>query len=246
MPLLRESASPMYIQLKEAIIADIVAGHHEPNQRLPSERVLCQRYGVSRMTVRQALAELTREGAIYTRIGKGTFVSMPQLIEQQLGAVSSFSRDVIAQGNTPSSRVHEATVIPAPPLVARMLQLAPEADVILLVRVRLSDGEPLALETAFLPFALFPDLLRHDFSSESLHDLLEHDYQLTLAQAEQTITAALADTREADALGLQLPAAVLKLQRLIQRQDGVPITFMRSSYRGDRYTLHAALQPKAD
>jgi len=245
MPLLRESASPMYIQLKESIIADIMAGHHEPHQRLPSERELCQRYGVSRMTVRQALAELMREGAIYTRIGKGTFVSMPQLIKQQIGAVSSFSRDVIAQGNTPSSRVLEATVIPAPPMVARMLQIAPEADVILLVRVRLSDGEPLAIETAFLPFALFPDLLRHDFSSESLYDLLEHEYQLALVQAEQTITAALADAREADALGLQLPAAVLKLQHITQREDGIPVAFVRSSYRGDRYTLHTTLQPKA-
>jgi GntR family transcriptional regulator len=245
MPLLRESASPMYIQLKEAIIADIVAGHHEPHQRLPSERELCQRYGVSRMTVRQALAELMREGTIYTRIGKGTFVSVPQPIAQPIGLVSSFSRDVIVQGSKPSSRVLEATVIAAIPLVARMLQIAPEADVILLVRVRLADGEPLALETVFLPFALFPDLLRHDFSSESLYDLLEREYQLTLVLAEQTITAALADAREADALGLQLPAAVLKLQRLTQRADGVPIAFMRSTYRGDRYTLHATLQPKA-
>jgi GntR family transcriptional regulator len=245
MPVLRESSSPMYVQLKESIIADIMAGHYQPHQRLPSERELCERYSVSRMTVRQALIELVREGTVYTRAGKGTFVSTPQLIEQPPDAASSFGQDVRARGATPSSRVLEATVVPAIPHVARVLEIAPGADVILLARVRLADGEPLALETAFLPFALFPDLLRHDFSVGSLYHVLEHDYQLALTLAEQTITAALADAREADALGLTPPAAVLKLQRVTQRRDGVPVAFVLSSYRGDRYTLRSTLPPNA-
>jgi GntR family transcriptional regulator len=235
MPLLRDSARPMYVQLKEAIVADIAAGHYRPHQQLASERDLCQRYGVSRMTIRQALVELGREGVIYTRIGKGTFVSAPPVSRQPLSGVSSFSREVHARGGKPSSRVLEATVTPALPPVARALQLAPEADVILLMRVRLSDRRPLALETAFLPFALFPNLLRHDFSTESLYHVLEHEYQLALIAAEPVVEAALADAREADALGLRLPAAVLKVQRVTQRHDGVPIEFALSTYRGDHY-----------
>jgi GntR family transcriptional regulator len=116
--------------------------------------------------------------------------------------------------------------------------------VILLARVRLSDGEPLVLETAFLPFADFPDLLSHDFGTESLHQVLERDYQLSFAPSEQTIGAALADAREAEHLGLRLPAAVLKLQRVTQRQDGVPVAFMLATYRGDRHTLHTTLLPQ--
>ncbi len=235
MRLLRNSARPMYVQLKEAIAADIKAGHYQPDQRLTSERELCERYGVSRMTVRQALVELVREGVIYTRIGKGTFVSAPPVSAQPPSPVNSFSREVLAQGGRPSSRVLEATVMPALPQVARMLHIAPEADVILLARVRLSDGKPLALETAFLPFARFPNLLRHDFSIESLHHVLEHEYQLALVQVEQPIEAALADAREADALGLHLPAAVLKMRCVTQRQDGIPIAFVLSTYRGDYY-----------
>ena len=147
--------------------------------------------------------------------------------------------------STAAPPARSSTVIPAIPQVARALQIAPGADAIVLIRVRLSDGEPLAIETAFLPFALFPDLLRHDFSSESLYHVLEHEYRLTLILAEQTITAALADRREADALGLQLPAAVLKIQRLMRREDGLPVEFVLSSYRGDRYKLHSTPQPKA-
>lgn len=240
MALLRDSARPMYIQLKETIVADIGAGQYQPQQRLPSERELCQRYGVSRMTVRQALVELAREGTIYTRAGKGTFVATPS-DAQPPASRGSFSQGVLAQGAQPSSRVLEATVIPAIPQIAQELQIAAGSDVILLVRVRLSDGEPLALETAFLPFALFPDLLRHDFSTASLHRALERDYQIALVQAEQSIAAALAEPREADALGLALPAAVLRVRRVLQRQDGLPVEFVIVAYRGDRYMPHAAL-----
>ncbi|HEU4328624.1 MAG TPA: GntR family transcriptional regulator [Roseiflexaceae bacterium] len=235
MSLQRESARPMYVQLKEAIAADIKAGHYQPHQRLTSERELCERYGVSRMTVRQALVELVREGVIYTRIGKGTFVSAPPTSAQLPAAVNSFSQEVLARGCRLSSRVLEAMVMPALPQVAHVLHIALEADVILLVCVRLSDAKPLALETTFLPFARFPDLLRHDFSVESLHHVLEHVYQLKLVQVEQPIEAALADAREADALGLRLPAAVLKMRRVTQCQDGLPIAFVLSTYCGDYY-----------
>jgi GntR family transcriptional regulator len=244
MRLLRESAQPMYVQLKAAIVADIVAGHYQPHQQLPSERELCQRYDVSRMTVRQALIELAREGAVYTRIGKGTFVSAlsaPQADKPVPRGVRSFSREVRACGCSPSSRVLEATVVPAPAAAAHALQIAPESDTILLVRVRLADGGPRALETVFLPFERVPDLLRHDFRSESLCDVLEHTYTMALVQTEQTVEAALADAREADVLALRLPAAVLKVQRLIQRQDGPPIAFALATYCGDYYKRHATL-----
>lgn len=240
MALLRDSARPMYLQLKEAIVADISAGQHQPEQRLPSERELCQRYGVSRMTVRQALVELAREGAIYTRAGKGTFVSAPPAAPTP-SPRGGFSQDALAQGSRPSSQVLEATVIPAIPQVAQALQIAPGSDVILLVRIRMADGEPLALETAFLPFALFPDLLRHDFSAASLYYVLEHEYQITLTQAERSVAAALAEPREADTLGIGLPTAVLRMRRVMQRQDGAPVEFAIVAYRGDRYMPLAAL-----
>lgn len=241
MRLHREAPDPLYIQLKDSLVADIRAGHYRAHQRLPSERELSERFQVSRMTARQALLQLARDGAIYTRVGKGTFVAEPK-IDQQLRALTGFTADVQARGGRPGSRVLEARVIPAPPEIAAALRLAPEAEVIKLARVRLADGLPLAIETAYLPFALCPNLLQHDFATASLYRVLEDEYGLQLVGAEQTIEASLAEPRELELLALIPPAAVLRIQRLTFTGDGVPVEFVQSTYRGDRYKFRSALQ----
>jgi len=245
MRLSREAPDPLYLQLKDSLVAEITSGRYRSNQRLPSERELSTHFKVSRMTVRQALLELARDGTIYTRVGKGTFVAEPK-IDQQLRALTGFSQDVRARGGRPASRVLEARVISATPDVAAALRLAPEAEVILLARLRLADSVPLAVEMAYLPFALFPRLLRHNFARESLYDVLETEYKLTLTQAEQSIEAALASAREIELLKLTPPAAVLKMQRLTLTSDGVPVEYVHSVYRGDRYKFRSMLQPRTN
>jgi GntR family transcriptional regulator len=185
------------------------------------------------MTVRQALLELARDGTIYTREGKGTFVAEPK-IDQQLRALTDFGQEVRARGGKPASRVLEARVISATPDVAAALWLAPEAEVILLARLRLANGVPLAVEMAYLPFVTFPRLLRHNFARESLYDVLETEYKLTLIQAEQSIEAALAAPREIELLKLMPPAAALKMKRLTFSSHGIPVEYVLSTYRGDR------------
>ena len=245
MRLRRQAPDPLYLQLKNSLAAEIASGRYRPNQRLPSERELSAHLKVSRMTARQALQELARDGTIYTRVGKGTFVAAPK-IDQQLRALTGFSQDVRARGGKPSSRVLEARVVSAIPDVVAALRIAPEAKVILLSRLRLADDTPLAVETAYLPFVLFPRLLRHDFAHESLYDVLESEYKLTLAQAEQSIEAALASAREIELLCLTPPAAVLRMQRLTLTADGVPVEYVLSVYRGDRYKFRSTLQPWRD
>lgn len=243
MQLLHETSEPLYIQLRELILAEIKAGRYLPYQRLPSERELCLRFQVSRMTVRQAMVDLIREGAIYTRIGKGTFVAAPK-IDQQLRSVTSFSEEVRSRGDQPSSLVLEARTGLPPPEVAHILALVSDAAVIVLARVRLVGGMPLALETAFLPAALFPGLLQHNFAVESLYEVLARDYRLALVRAQQTIEAGLATAQECSALQVAPPAAVLKMQRLTHAGSGVPVEYVLSTYRGDRYKLHSTLQPQ--
>jgi GntR family transcriptional regulator len=244
MRLERESPDPLYNQLKESIVSDISAGRYAPNQRLPSERDLSARYNVSRMTVRQALLELVREGMIYTRTGKGTFVAEPK-IDQRLRTLSGFTQDVNSRGARPSSRVLEFKVVPATADVAAALRLVPGMEVVMLSRLRLADGIPLALETAYLPFNMFPGLLDHDFNVESLYSVLENEYNCTLTQAEQTIEAALTGKREAELLEVVPPAAVFKMQRMTMTSDGIPLEYVISVYRGDRYKFHSVLlQPR--
>ena len=241
--LAREAPDPLYLQVKAALLADIGTGRYGSNQRLPSERELALRFQVSRMTARQALLELAREGAIYTRIGKGTFVAEAK-IDQHLRALTSFSQDVRGRGNRPTSRVLDARVIPAAPAIAAALRVLPGADVVVLTRLRLSDEMPLAIETAHLPFRLFPNLLRHDFAATSLYAVLASEYGATLTQAEQTIEASLAQPEELALLQIDPPAAVLRLQRLTYTSEGTPAEYVLSVYRGDRYKFHSTLHGK--
>lgn len=240
MPLQHQSPDPLYIQVKEALLAEIRSGQRRPHDRLPSERELSARFDVSRMTVRQALLDLTREGVIYTRVGKGTFVAAPK-IDQQLRALTSFSQDVRSRGGQPASRVLEARETAASQEVAAALRLAGGEPVWMLSRLRLADGMPLAIETANLPVARCPDLLRHDFSVESLYQVLRHDYGIEPTQAEQVIEAGLATPREAELLELTPPAAVLRMERLTFDSAGQPIEYVLSTYRSDRYKFRSAL-----
>ena len=241
MKVAREAPDPLYLQVKAALLGEITSGRYESNRRLPSERELALRFQVSRMTARQALLELAREGAIYTRVGKGTFVAEAK-IDQHLRALTSFSQDVRGRGAKPTSRVLSARVVPAEPPVAAALRLLPGADVVVLTRLRLSDEMPLAIETAHLPFRLFPNLLRHDFAATSLYNVLAAEYGTTLTRAEQTIEASLAQPDELALLQLVPPAAVLRLQRLTSTSEGIPAEYVVSVYRGDRYKFHSTLQ----
>lgn len=239
-PLQREAPNPLYVQVKEALLDEILSGRCRPHDRLPSERELSQQFDVSRMTVRQALLELARDGAIYARVGKGTFVAAPK-IDQQLRTLTSFSQDVRSRGGHSTSRVLEAREMAASAEVAAALQVAVGAPVWMLSRLRLADDIPMAIETTNLPLALCPGLLRHDFSAESLYQVLRSDYDIQPAQADQVIEAALASPREAELLELTLPAAVLRMQRLTRDGAGQPIEFVHSTYRSDRYKFRSLL-----
>lgn len=236
----REAPDPLYLQIKQIILTEISSGRLQPDQRLPSERELSERFQVGRMTVRQALNELIHEGKIYTRMGKGTFVLAPK-IDQELRSLTGFSEDVSVRGKTPSSSVLEAKIIPASPVVANALRILAREEVVLLKRLRLSDGLPLAIETAHLPLAIFPNLLDHNFAVESLYHILKVDYDATLVHAEQTIEAALATPAEIEQLSLTPPAAVLRMERLTYDQDGRVVEYVLSTYRGDRYKFRSVL-----
>lgn len=241
----RNHPLPLYVQLYETLRADIQQQRLKPHQQIPSERELCQRFQVSRMTVRQALVDLSRGGFIYSRVGKGTFVSAPK-IDQQLKTLTGFSQEMTSRGTAPASRVLDAKVQPASDDVAQILCIPVGSEVVVLTRVRLADGVPLAIETATLPHNLCPNLLRHNFSVESLYNVLEHEYGYRLIRADQTIEAALAGPREIALLQLVPPAAVLVMERLTFTDQNLLIEYVQSAYRGDRYKFRSALAPRAD
>jgi len=241
MELKHNSNTPLYIQLKEILREQIEEGTYASGARLPSERELAQAYGVSRMTARQALLLLAQEGFTSSRVGKGTFVQRPQ-IDQELRLLTGFTEDIRQRGMTPGSRVIRATLEPASEEVSGHLRVAVKAEIVLLSRSRLADNEPIAWEICHLNHRLCPGILEnHDFSRESLYQILQDEYGLYLAWAEQWIGAKMPDHNEREALQLNTKTPVLNLTRVTYTEHDQPVEYVRSVYRCDRYQLHTVL-----
>jgi len=243
MRLKREAPTPLYLQLKNALAADIHSGRYKPHERLMSERELGEKFKVSRMTVRQALTEMTHEGILYTQAGKGTYVSELK-IKQELERLTGFSQDMAARGSIASGRVLEARIIPATLSLAAIFSVPANTELVLLSRLRLSDNIPLAIEVAYLLHQVCPGILDFDFSKESLYNILSTRYHTSLVRAEQTMESGLASPQEIELLQTTSPAPVLRIERLSYNEQNTLVEFVVSVYRGDRYKFHTTLHPQ--
>jgi GntR family transcriptional regulator len=236
------STVPLYIQIKEYLRMQIEAGVYPSGARLPSERELAQEFRVSRMTARQALQLLAKDGFISPRVGKGTYVRRPR-IAQELRFLTSFTEDMRQRGMTPSSRVIRATSDQADEDVAQHLQLAVGTEIILLSRVRLADNDPMVWEICHLNHRLCPGILeRHDFSQESLYQVLREVYGFKLIWADQVIGARMPTKEERDALQVNSHTPVLSMTRVTYTEHDQPVEYVRSVCRGDRYQLRTVLR----
>lgn len=231
---------PLYTQVKQVIREMVEAGQLGPGDRVPGERELAERFGVSRMTARQALNELELEGVVVRAQGKGTFVAPPK-IGQALVALTSFTEDMMLRGMVPGARYVKVDVAAATPDIAELLALTLPRQVWRIERLRTADDEPMALEISHVPHRLCPDLDAHLAREGSLYRVFERVYGFSLARATQTIEAALASQEEAKALGIRPRMPVLLCRRLTYRDDGVPIEYVKSVYRADRYRFVAEM-----
>lgn len=230
------SPVPKHTQLR-AILLDLI-GESAVDAPAPSERELMATYGVARMTARKAVDLLVAEGRLYRVPGKGTFVARPK-IEMAL-ALTSFTEDMRIRGLRPGSRELDRRVVPAPRGLAGELRIDPGADVVVLERLRLADGIPMAIERCHVPVAVAPGLADADLTDRSLYAYLEQEHGIVLDAGEQHIEAAVVDTADADVLAIPTGSAVLLLTRR-SLSRGVPIEYVVSTYRGDRYQLRVAL-----
>lgn len=225
---------PLYHQLAEAISNLIRGGVLIPGDRLPAERDLAELVGMSRMTARQALAQLERNGDIVVRHGIGTFVSSPKVTYDALH-LQGFTESALADGFTVSTRVVRLEIGPASPAVAEQLGLKPGASVVKIARKRFVDQTPLLFETSYLVAERFGALVDADLSKNSLYDLLEQRFGVRLSHADEAIEAGLAGD-EAEHLDLPAHQPVLVLSGVAFDGDQ-PIEAFRSVYLADRVRL---------
>ncbi len=201
-------------------------------EAIPSERELCDQFGVSRMTVRQAVDALVVEGLLERVQGRGTFVAQPK-VDLQLRLVS-FPEEMRRRGMEPSLRVLAAERMPAPPHVADALDLRAGGEVYYLRRLRMADGSPMAVEENWVPAGLVPDLLDLEPAPSVYEALTSRD--LAPTWGEDVIEAVQLEDEVAGLLGQEAGTAGLQIRRRTFSGD-LAVDYAVSIYRADRYSL---------
>ncbi|MBE0689909.1 MAG: GntR family transcriptional regulator [Anaerolineae bacterium] len=232
---------PYYVQVKDVIRERIKAETWTSGERLPSEAELCTMFNVSRTVIRQALQDLTHEGLIKRRKGKGSFVSAGKITEQLVQKLTGFYHDMVEQGFEPVTRVLMQHVISATTEIAKNLQIEPGDPVIEIVRHRFVQNVPIALVTTYIPHSLCPALVNDDLTNQSLYDVLESRYQLYIARGHRTIQAMLADGQEAKLLEVNRGAPLFRLDSISYLSDGTPVEYYFAYHRGDRSQFEVQL-----
>jgi GntR family transcriptional regulator len=236
--------TPLYYQLADRLREQIASGQLKPGEQLPSERELSQTSGISRMTVRQALGYLEREGLLVVKSGIGTFVAEPKLTYDAINLIG-FTETMLGRKGKLSSKVLSQKICPASVHVSRVLALLGQREVIEIVRVRLIDDVPMAIETNYLPAQRFAGLETMNLNESSLYSILEDIYGVKFQQAEQTIEASSANPFEQEQLGVAEGVSMLLIEGTSFEQNNQPIEFFKSSFRGDRFKVSVMSQRQA-
>jgi GntR family transcriptional regulator len=241
------SAEPMYAQIKEVLKQRILDGDYEVNERLPSESEMMKVFGVSRITVRQAVRDLHTEGLVFSAQGKGTFVSRPKAV-QDIQHLQGFGEAMAPQGYDTSTRVVGIQEVRAPQEVAEALKITQNATVVELTRIRYLNRELISVDNSFFPMNIGQSLQTRDLTQD-IFPMLETEFGVGLGHADLKIEAIVATAETAKHLNVDKDSAVLRIQRLVFSQAGDPIDFEYLSYRGDafQYQLRVGRQePQAE
>ena len=229
--------APLWVRLATGLEGAVASGALAPGARLENEIALSERLGVSRPTVRRAIQELVDKGLLVRRRGIGTQV-VHGSVARQIELTSLFD-DLASAGKVPGTRVLELATVPAAPLVATQLGVAPDSDVLRIRRLRLADEVPLAILENYLP-AAFADLGEEELGGAGLyHELRARGVVLRVAR--QRIGARKASNEEARLLDLGRNAPVLTMDRTAYDADGAAVEYGHHCYRPDLYSFEMTL-----
>lgn len=230
----RDDPQPLHSRLREDLRERISAQAFGAQQRLPSEAELMRHYGVSRITVRQALQALEQQGLIVRVAGKGSFVAGPKPF-QQLARLQGLAEAMAAQGHAIRNRVLELSRVPADAEVAAQLSLPPGSLVTHIRRTRLLDGRPLSVDLSWLPLALGDRIAGGDLERRDIFSMLEQDLATPLGHADLALHAVAAPPAVARELGVAAASPVLHISRLTHDRSGQPIDYEHLYCRSDNF-----------
>ena len=233
--------APLHARIREELRAQIISGAWQPNDALPSERDLMAQYGVSRITVRQALGDLQKESLIFKLAGKGAYVSHARPF-QELGRLQGFAEAMEARGHETWNRVLAIEHGPASELVASRLALPAGAPVTRIERVRYLDRQPVSLDITWVPRAIGDRLAGEALATRDVFQILENDCATPLGHADLVIDAGLADANLGEALEIAPGAPVLRIERLTHDATGRPIDYEHLCCRSDNFQYRLRIE----
>jgi GntR family transcriptional regulator len=223
---------PLYHQLKELLLQRIESGEWAPGDQLPTEAEFSAQFGVSRVTVRQALQLLVNQGLVERRQGLGTFVGRPK-VAHNLQWMYRDGKEIADQGGVIRYELHHLTRKPATQALARHLGIAADETVYETQRTLIADDEPLMIISSWLPMSLFNDLESKDFGKRTMMTILA-EYGMTASHQHKEVEITILDEEEAALLGVDPGAPALLLTYLNYLPDGRPFEYRRTLVRGDR------------
>jgi GntR family transcriptional regulator len=227
---------PRYHRIAEALREQIRDGHLRPGARLDNQRKLARDFGVTLMTLRQALDVLEREQLIARQHGLGTFVAAPS-IDYDILQLNRFAGDLSARGEHVTTRVLGSRFLGADRRVARALGLTPGARVLVLERLRLVDERPLSLQRSYLPGGIGEEVVRADLGLTPLRQILEFKLGVVIERARETVSAIRLARREARELGCPVGAPAFGSERVSLDGAGQPVVFDHVFIPGDRFRI---------
>ena len=236
----KNSHEPLYRQLAKLLVSQIQAGDYQTGHRLPSERELSEVHQVSRITARQAIDLLFEDGMIYREQGRGTFVAEPRM--RHLQGLTSFTEDMQARGFVPHSRVLTQEVLEADEELQNSLRISAEQRILHLVRLRMADGRPIALQASYISLALCSGLEDEDFKDQSLFALLRSKYYLYPTWTEIDVQAVPASKEEAVLLEIRPNDPLLVIRGKTFTDSFEPIETVRTTYTGKGLALYIGRQ----
>ena len=237
-----QSKSPLYYQLAEIIINDIKEKNLQENDRILTEREYCEKYNLSRSTVRQAIAYLEKKGYIYKVQGCGTFVSS-RVMKQKLLKFYSFTEEAKKQGKTPSSKILSFKEKKADEKICKELNINKDDKVYELQRLRLADDEVAMYEKTYLLEKKMQGLSKNILLEKPLYDILQNRYNISFTKATERFSVLLADEKIAEILTIPQGSPIIRLQRWTYAGMEI-IEYTVSLVRGDRFEFEVELEEK--
>lgn len=223
---------PLYFQLQEIIKRKIEEGEYQPGDLIPTEKELQELYGISRITVRNAINGLVLEDLLVKRQGYGTVVASKRMVED-FSKLSSFTEKMRSQGAEVTSKVLEVARMQAPSRIAEHMRIETGDPVIEVKRLRFVDGEPIAFFTNYL-LPIYGVNENDDYSG-SIYELLEKKYGVSIVSGEKVIEAMVAASTEAKLLNIAVGDPVLLIRNVTCDENGEPVDYAEGIYRADRY-----------